>query len=60
MITLEDLDRIDDAAELFVKSTAAMAEYQGAIDKLAVIRARCAAALHLLGVSNRSLGKGYA
>jgi transcriptional regulator with XRE-family HTH domain len=57
MISLEDLNSIEDPLELFRLASAAIGEHQDAIDRLAEIRARSVAALHARGYSYKELSQ---
>ncbi|MEV4134424.1 hypothetical protein AB0J72_19925 [Dactylosporangium sp. NPDC049742] len=57
MINSEDLFTVEDPLELFNLTTAALAEHQEEIDRLAVIRARAIAALYAQGRSYKELSQ---
>jgi len=57
MITIEELEAIDDPIELFRLASEAIVQRQTDIDRLADIRMRAAAALYANGTSYRDLAK---
>ncbi len=57
MITIEELEAIDDPLELFKLTSEAILQRQTDIDSLAAIRTRAAAALYAGGISYRDLAK---
>lgn len=57
MITVEELEAIDDPLELFKLTSEAIIQRQTDIDRLASIRMRAAAALYASGISYRDLAK---
>jgi serine/threonine protein kinase/predicted transcriptional regulator len=57
MITIEELEAIDDPLELFKLTSEAIIQRQIDIDRLADIRTRSAAALYARGISYRDMAK---
>lgn len=55
LITVADLDRIEDPAELFKQAGEGVKQHQGAVDRLSAIRTRALAALYAQGHTYRAL-----